>query len=486
MKQSFSRPILLLIVALAASTASQPTSKLKPFGLSGKRVTALAAVQYFSPPNAYLYAATEDDGVYRRSLDPMDSTWISLGLKGKKLSALDIQIWGAGPAIFHTPVVGVAPIYYNANDTTRIYRYENTKWIPADSGISRSRVHDFVFDLASFASAGHEPPGFAFANAGILVYRSLTRNQKWNLVYGDARATDQPWVSAMAVNQTQGIQEVWIGGYQGLSFQPWISKSSDLGLTWQYLTIGLNLGLENTCHAFAFDPVAPNIVYAGMEGTVIKTIDGGKTWRRTGLRDTLLVHFTALAVDPLTPQHLYAGGKRRSLDHWVLRESFDAGATWKEILPPVLVTPVVVSGITSMVADRYAAGVIYIATLGHGVWKYQSTITGIDDRRDQMGPKEFALEQNYPNPFSASGISKMPETVIYYALPSTQHVKLEMYNVLGELIATLIDEIKPAGEYNFHWNARNASRSLLPAGVYFYRLRTGTKSIATRKMILLH
>lgn len=486
MKRLFPSLTWLISALIVEQAAAQTPGKLETFGLAGKRVTALGAVQYFSPPNAFLYAATETDGVFRHSLEAKDSTWISLGLKGKKLSALDIQIWGVGPAIFHTPVVGVAPIYYNASDTTRIYRYENAKWIPADSGISRSRVHDFVFDLASFASGGHEPPGFAFANAGVLVYRSLTRNQKWDLVYGDTRATDQPWVSAMAINQNQGIQEVWIGGYQGLSFQPWISKSRDLGLTWQYLTIGLNLGLENTCHAFAFDPVAPNIVYAGMEGTVIKAIDGGKTWRRTGLSDTLLVHFTALTVDPLTPQHLYAGGKRRPLDHWVLQESFNAGVTWKEVPPPALVTPVVVSGITSMVADRYAAGVIYIATLGHGVWKYQSTITGIDDRRDQTLPKEFALEQNYPNPVSASGISQTPETVIYYALPSTQHVKLEMYNVLGELIATLVDEIKPAGEYNFHWNTRNASGSLVPAGVYFYRLRTGAKNIATRKMILLH
>jgi len=484
MKQS----VLLLLIAatITDQAASQTAGKLEPFGLSGKRVTALAAAQYFSPSNAYLYAATEDDGAYRYSLDSSDSTWISLGLKGKKLSALDIQIWGAGPTIFHTLVVGVAPIYYNASDTTRIYRYENTKWIPADSGISRSRVHDFVFDLASFASGGHEPPGFAFAIAGILVYRSLTRNQKWNLVYGDARATDQPSVSAMAINQTQGIREVWIGGYQGLSFQPWIRKSSDMGLTWQYLTIGLNLGLENTCHAFAFDPVASNIVYAGMEGTVIKTVDGGKTWRRTGLRDTLFVHFTALAIDPFAPKHLYAGGKRRPLDQWVLRESFDAGATWKEIPPPALITPVVVSGITSIVADRFSAGVVYIATLGHGVWKYQSGTTSVDDRRNRTGPKEFALEQNYPNPFSARGISKNPETVIYYYLPSSQPVKLEIYSVLGELVTTLVDEKKPAGEHGMRWNARNASGTLVPAGIYFYRLRLGAKNILTRKMILLH
>jgi hypothetical protein len=482
MKGLSSLTALLIIALTAGQAAAQTPGKLEPFGLSGKRVTALAAAQHFSPPNSFLYAVTEGDGVFRRSLDPVDSTWSSLGLKGKKLTALDIQIWGAGPALFHTPVVGLSSIF-SPRDSMLVYRLEENGWTAADSGLRRNRS---VWTMASFASGGHEPPGFAFASTGNLVYRSLTRNQKWNLVYGNIGATDQPWVSAMAVNQNQGIQEVWIGGYEGLSFQPWIRKSSDLGLTWQYLTIGLNLGAENTCHAFAFDPVVPNIVYAGMEGTVIKTIDGGKTWRRTGLRDTLLVHFTALAVDPLTPQHLYAGGKRRPLDHWVLQESFNAGATWKEIPPPALITPVVVSGITSIVADRYAAGVIYIATLGHGVWKYQSVITNVNDRREQKTPKEFALEQNYPNPFSASGISKAPETVIYYSLPASQPVKLEVYNVLGELVATLIDNAKPAGEHGIRWNARNAAGALVPAGIYFYRLHIGAKRVATRKMILLH
>jgi len=476
MKRSISLMTLLIVTMITGQAASQVPGKLEAIGLQGKRVTALGVAQHFSPPNSFLYAATEGEGVYRRSLDPIDSTWSDLGLKGKKLSALDIQIWGAGPAIFHAPIVGASPDR-SAGDSTLIYRYENAKWIPADSGIARREV-DRIKTLASFESAGHAPPGEAFAGGSGLIYRSTTFSRRWRKGYSIGIGA----TNAMATSRMAFISgEVWAGGENGI-FAPWIAKSKDDGQTWE--VFHPDLSGDNACNSLALHPLASNVVYAGMEGAVIKTTDAGKTWQYSALRNTP-VYFYGLALDPRNPDHLYAGGTIANPNSWALWESFDAGVTWKEIPPPVLITPVVVSGITSIVADRYSAGVIYIATLGHGVWKYQSGTTGIDDRRNRTGPKDFALEQNYPNPFSASGIFDNPETVIYYHLPSTQHVKLEVFNVLGELVATLVNETKPAGEHGIRWNARNAAGALVPAGIYFYRLRIGAKMIATRKMILL-
>lgn len=206
------------------------TARLEPFGLPGKRVVALDLATGFTP---YLYAATDSHGVYRRAISHPDSQWTSLGLQGKRLTALDIQVWGAGPALFHTPVAGVQPDF-SRGDSTLIYRYDNKRWIPADSGIVRNRLYNFIFGLAGFESSGHEPPGFTFASTGVLIYRSQTRSSKWNRVFGLIDATDQPSVNALAVNQNNWNQEVWIGGYSGLLFQPWIRKSVDMGLTWQY------------------------------------------------------------------------------------------------------------------------------------------------------------------------------------------------------------------------------------------------------------
>ncbi len=156
---------LVLVTMAANPVAPHPQSgaRLEPFGLEGKRVTALGISPRLAPSRQYLYATTENSGVYRRVLHP-DSAWISLGLEGKRIGALDIQVWGAGPAIFHAPIVGVQPDY-DRGDSTIVYRLEENRWVPADSGINRKAS---VTVLASFASSGHEPPGATFAAGGSL------------------------------------------------------------------------------------------------------------------------------------------------------------------------------------------------------------------------------------------------------------------------------------------------------------------------------
>jgi aminopeptidase N len=84
---------------------------------------------------------------------------------------------------------------------------------------------------------------------------------------------------------------------------------------------------------------------------------------------------------------------------------------------------------------------------------------------------DFSLNQNYPNPFNRS-------TWIDYHIPDRTRVKLVVYNLLGQVVATLVDEVKTMGNYTAFWNA-----SSLPVGVYFYRLQT-SKLQVTRKMVL--
>ena len=79
-------------------------------------------------------------------------------------------------------------------------------------------------------------------------------------------------------------------------------------------------------------------------------------------------------------------------------------------------------------------------------------------------PQGFALGQNYPNPFN-------PATIIPYQLPTATHVRLEVFNVLGQHLATLVNEVQPAGFHTVRWDATNAAGQAVGAGVYFYRLR---------------
>ena len=91
-------------------------------------------------------------------------------------------------------------------------------------------------------------------------------------------------------------------------------------------------------------------------------------------------------------------------------------------------------------------------------------------------PNAFYLHQNYPNPFN-------PSTRIQYAVSSRQFVSLKVYDVLGNEIATLVNEEKPAGSYEVEFNP--VSSILNPAsGIYFYQFRAGS-FIQTKKMILL-
>ena len=87
-------------------------------------------------------------------------------------------------------------------------------------------------------------------------------------------------------------------------------------------------------------------------------------------------------------------------------------------------------------------------------------------------PNAVSLSQNYPNPFNSS-------TIIKYSLPEAARVNLEVYNLLGQKVATLVDEVQQAGYYSYIWNMMD-----LPSGVYFYRLKTGDFE-KRRKMLVI-
>jgi len=87
-------------------------------------------------------------------------------------------------------------------------------------------------------------------------------------------------------------------------------------------------------------------------------------------------------------------------------------------------------------------------------------------------PTEFSLSQNYPNPFN-------PSTSIEYTVVSSEYVNLKIYDVLGNEIATLVNEMKDAGKYRVNFNA-----SSLSSGVYFYMIQAGSFN-QVRKMMLL-
>ena len=114
------------------------------------------------------------------------------------------------------------------------------------------------------------------------------------------------------------------------------------------------------------------------------------------------------------------------------------------------------------------------------------TREGIEDEGEEAATKEssdanlpegFELAQNYPNPFN-------PTTTIDFSLPEAQHVTLEVVNIQGQVVRTLVDDVRSAGDYSVEWDAISDNGNRVASGVYFYRLSAGDQ-VASRKMTLL-
>jgi len=152
----------------------------------------------------------------------------------------------------------------------------------------------------------------------------------------------------------------------------------------------------------------------------------------------------------------------------------DAGAEYDNLMPgsthdvTVLFCPVAGQTFEEFVTFTGGGGAVRLVT-GTGV-----VPTGIDDGDDGHPrlPTEYSLFQNYPNPFN-------PTTEISFALPTATDVKLEVFNIMGQRVATLIDQRLQAGNHNVVWNG-----SQVASGIYFYRLDAGD-FVESRKMVLL-
>jgi len=92
-------------------------------------------------------------------------------------------------------------------------------------------------------------------------------------------------------------------------------------------------------------------------------------------------------------------------------------------------------------------------------------------------PEGYALSQNYPNPFN-------PTTRIDYAIAEAQHVKLEVFNIQGQKVRTLVDRTVSPGSYTVEWDAASDTGNRVASGIYFYRFEAGD-NIVTKKMTLL-
>jgi hypothetical protein len=127
----------------------------------------------------------------------------------------------------------------------------------------------------------------------------------------------------------------------------------------------------------------------------------------------------------------------------------------------------------------YSAGQLFGWQIGYARSEWGDILGEINSHNSVDIPNNFTLSQNYPNPFN-------PVTIIEFQIPNPKFVNLSIYNLLGQKVATLVNEQKMAGYHQVKWDGMGFA-----SGVYFYRIEVGDPARRTgesqevKKMILL-
>lgn len=291
------------------------------------------------------------------------------------------------------------------------------------------------------------------------------------------------------------------GRYDGT---PRVIKTVDGGTTWTTIDMSAHAGTLIDCYFLA--PDSGFVIGGSREGVFPTTIsavvlftgDGGRTWqtrfttsrpgewgwkisfpsRRTGYvsieRFEAPTYCLKTADGGVMWQDVFVQnlgldvqgiGFATETKGWVaarrteIFETSDGGATWQ------LVTFGESINRFRMLSDTLGYAV------GRTVYKYSPNTTAVAAARTEKSSTVYYLAQNYPNPYN-------PATKIIYGLQRAGLVKLQVFDLSGKIVATLVNEIKPIGKYEAHFEAAG-----LASGLYFYRLQAGGL-VMTRKMLL--
>jgi len=200
-------------------------------------------------------------------------------------------------------------------------------------------------------------------------------------------------------------------------------------------------------------------IHNGSHG-IYKSTNGGLNFFQSSA-----IHCNVLLINPDNHNILYTG-----TDNGLFR-STDGGNIWTLYFNSFNNY----NGIVGIVKYKNDGDTVFISNLS-SVYKIWESLVNINTMSNNA-PSKFSLSQNYPNPFN-------PNTIINYSIPSnvkgqTSNVKLMIYNALGKVIATLLNEKQNSGSYEVEFNGED-----LPSGVYFYQLEAGD-FVETKRMILL-
>jgi WD40 repeat protein len=200
------------------------------------------------------------------------------------------------------------------------------------------------------------------------------------------------------------------------------------------------------------------------------TEDGGASWTRQegNLSGTDGPSVRDVAIVPYGGIDIYFAGTSTGLYSTF---NLAGGATYWHLEAPDLIGNVVVD----QLATRPADGLVVAATHGKGVYSIALPVgTAVDDVEI---PQPTRLAQNVPNPFN-------PMTTISFSIPAASSTTLTVYDVAGKLVRTLVRQDLEAGDHQVIWNGSDEGGRQVAAGVYLYRLDSGSV-LEVKRMTLI-
>ena len=423
------RLLILFWFSLVTLSPLLLSQSVEYIGLANKHLTSLKIGE------GLIAVGTNSNGVYWQNLYAVsDTAWKMIELKGVNVET--VYPHKSGPVGWAIGI-GAKP------------NLSNKEFIFCSFMGGTVRTMSYGIDTNNTESIsgidGFPDPticGETFAIGGRKLYRRYFNDTTWQTIYS---LSFEGYFSSLKAREENAY--VYAGGGEGFTGILLI-RSSDKGNTWE--------NLYPNCFVYDLDfyGQSNHTIFVTDQRQISRSLDSGLNWSKVFSTDSLRIQKISFSRNG---NIIYAVANTNAfydLPGTYLLSSSDDGNNWQVNQLPIYD---IIIGM-DVDYDNY----IYLASISSGVFRLKSPIVNVDDNSVDNFPGEFKLYQNFPNPFN-------PSTTIRYSVISSQNVSLKVFNVLGEEVAMLVNEIKAPGNYQAVFDA-----SKLSSGIYYYELKSGS------------
>ncbi|MFH1526970.1 MAG: T9SS type A sorting domain-containing protein, partial [Bacteroidota bacterium] len=449
---------------------------------------SFVAIKASIDANNVLYAIDESIGVFR-SYDAADS-WERVDMAAFQPKAMYFEnntntlFCGVNEffLIFATSDFGISWKHeiFSGDQTLRYQTYD-LKFDPFDPFLGYLCTSDGVFtteknwiewqkreDLPVFTSVKFHPniQGLLYAGSPSGSYISTDNGLTWSII----KSTPSMYIT------TDNLDDAIVYSGEFINNSIKIQRSTDYGNTWKYIGQGVTKNKEGSLTGLYMDQW--NNLYASVRsvgtdiGGLYKSSNRGDTWVQIDEAITQIDKWSSVRcmfLDERNSDRFYIG----LIEHGdPIVGNYTNGGLYLTENGGLSYRKVYDGAVYNIVSDDSEPRNIFFGT-NFGVWHFVDTLN-VSSIKSTFASEivGFSLSQNYPNPFN-------PSTIIKFQVPSSKFVKLQIHDLLGREVQTLIDAPMLAGKHEVTFNG-----SGLPSGVYIYTLKVNEFS-QSRKMLLL-